>query len=411
MDDRVKKMVDRLFDGTEDNEEMAAAKAEILENCQERYADLAAEGMNDDDVMRAVEDSLKGMEELLDKYPGEDAAAATKVTETEETEEDENGDVTLRFDAMEITSVRANLRSMSIRFETSPGTEALVIYPAKVRKLMSVTAKDGVLSIQQKSRTEVEGESTVKDISRDAQELFDKNQWSAEDVTGFLSSTFQRALGGVSKIFSAPVDAKIKVYLPAGRIQTAEIGTTSGDIVWDEISVSESMKIGTTSGDAAVTLGAKCAEVGIHCTSGDVTFRGEADTLDLSTTNGDIEAEASAEKAALSTTSGDLKWTGSAAELDVTTVNGDADLRGETGHVEAQSVNGDLDVTVDAENCDMELNTVTGDITVRTPAEKSVRAETSTTRGDAKVRRETTDSEEADIQIRAESVNGDIVIG
>ena len=50
MNETVKKIVDLLFAKTVDNEETRALHDEVMNNCQEHYADLVARGLSEDDV-------------------------------------------------------------------------------------------------------------------------------------------------------------------------------------------------------------------------------------------------------------------------------------------------------------------------------------------------------------------------
>ena len=69
MNDTINKIVALLFEDLEETDETAALHDEILQNCQERYADLTAGGMTADEATKAVIDSLNGMQEMLADYP------------------------------------------------------------------------------------------------------------------------------------------------------------------------------------------------------------------------------------------------------------------------------------------------------------------------------------------------------
>ena len=51
MNDTITKIVALLFEDLEETEETAALHDEILQNCQERYADLTAGGMTADEIL------------------------------------------------------------------------------------------------------------------------------------------------------------------------------------------------------------------------------------------------------------------------------------------------------------------------------------------------------------------------
>lgn len=69
MNATIEKIVNLLFEGIEENEETCALREETLTNCQERYEDMIARGLTQDEAIHAVVESLNGMEELLAEYP------------------------------------------------------------------------------------------------------------------------------------------------------------------------------------------------------------------------------------------------------------------------------------------------------------------------------------------------------
>ena len=76
MNDTITKIVALLFEDLEETDETVALHDEILQNCQERYADLTAGGMTADEATKAVIDSLNGMQEMLADYPRKNARPA-----------------------------------------------------------------------------------------------------------------------------------------------------------------------------------------------------------------------------------------------------------------------------------------------------------------------------------------------
>jgi ABC-type proline/glycine betaine transport system permease subunit len=69
MNETVKRIVEILFQDTEMTDEVASIKDEVMNNCQERYADLVARGMTEDEAIGEVVESLKGMEEVIGEFP------------------------------------------------------------------------------------------------------------------------------------------------------------------------------------------------------------------------------------------------------------------------------------------------------------------------------------------------------
>ena len=107
MNDTITKIVALLFEDLEETDETVALHDEILQNCQERYADLTAGGMTADEATKAVIDSLNGMQEMLADYPRKNVRPAApqapvspmeaEETETAHGEEEDDADERTAF--------------------------------------------------------------------------------------------------------------------------------------------------------------------------------------------------------------------------------------------------------------------------------------------------------------------------
>ena len=69
MNETVKKMVEIVFRDTEHTEEVQILYEQVLMDCQDRFEELVNNGMDEDEAIAAVVESLKGMEEVLREYP------------------------------------------------------------------------------------------------------------------------------------------------------------------------------------------------------------------------------------------------------------------------------------------------------------------------------------------------------
>ena len=126
MNDTITKIVALLFEDLEETEETAALHDEILQNCQERYADLTAGGMTADEATKAVIDSLNGMQEMLADYPRKNARTAAPQApvspmEAEETEtahgeeEDDADERTELYTDVHYTELRLGSADLQVR--------------------------------------------------------------------------------------------------------------------------------------------------------------------------------------------------------------------------------------------------------------------------------------------------------
>ena len=69
MNPTIEKIISMLFEDIIETEETHALHDEILNNCQERYQDMIARGVSEDEAIHAVMESLTGMDEVLAQYP------------------------------------------------------------------------------------------------------------------------------------------------------------------------------------------------------------------------------------------------------------------------------------------------------------------------------------------------------
>lgn len=111
MNEKVTQMVSLLFRDVADSEEVQALHDEVLNNCQDRYADLIASGLSEEESLAAVMESLKGMEEVLKEYP-------RREPEPQQPEE-QSGPSLFSFEPEDIRALDAQLTSCDVEVLTS----------------------------------------------------------------------------------------------------------------------------------------------------------------------------------------------------------------------------------------------------------------------------------------------------
>ena len=119
MNETVKRIVEILFQDTEMTEEVQAMRDELMDNCQQRYEDLVAQGRSEDEAIALVVESLKGMEEVIGAYPRSRSAAS----HAQETDEDGRE---LYFPAAQVKRVDVNLLSQDIALVPGQGDQVVV---------------------------------------------------------------------------------------------------------------------------------------------------------------------------------------------------------------------------------------------------------------------------------------------
>ncbi len=379
MNEKVTRMVALLFKDTAPSEEVRALHDEVLNNCQERYADLLASGLSEEESLAAVMESLKGMEEVLKEYPRKETAEEAETAEDAPPEENK-GPSLFNFTPEDIRAIDAQLTSCDVEVLQSEAGFSMEI-TGDVRMNLE---KDGTLRLWQEKATD----SLMKGIS------WEKSMDSFEHFGDALNQLGQN----LSRLFSKGLDlggeeCRAVLRLPRGVNPNASIRTTGGDILWD----------GPVPGGKFI----------LRSTGGDVTVRTDPDYLlpsvQVSTMSGDAELSLSAEEARISTVSGDIAWEGSAGKLEIQTTSGDAEAEGSFREIGMNSTSGDLnlELTEDRET-EILLNSVSGDLSLRLPqGVQEMTASLKSVSGEI-VRRGVDLTEDARIRVRANTVSGDL---
>ena len=378
MNEKVTQMISLLFKDIKMSDEVQALRSEVLNNCQDRFADLVSSGLSEEEALSAVMESLSGMEDVLKEYPREE-----KDTEAPAEAEKQEGPSLFHFTPDQILAIDAQLTGCDVEIQLSEEDFNL----RQSGKVFSRLDPDGTLRLWQ--------ERTSDDLFRGIswERTFDSFE-SFGDALGKLGQNLSEL---VSRGFrSEEEDARVLIRLPRSVHPDIRIRTTGGNISWDgavpgaEFSLRSTSgdirvrmeegfllpraEISSTSGDAELHLSAE--EIHISSVSGDITWDGDAGTLIANSTSGDVEACGLARSACVNTTSGDLSLElteDAPAEIEVVSVSGDIDLRlpHSVRQISAslKSVSGDIrqrgvEITEDA-SISIEASTVSGDLRIR----------------------------------------------
>lgn len=343
MNATVARIVEIMFQDTEMNDEVQALKDEVMNNCQERYLDMLARGMDEDEAIAAVVDSLKGMEEVLAQYPSKAAAGQSGATSV-----DEDGDADCTFAAHTVKQVKVLLTSDDVNFETSMDDMVHVMYNKEEMPDLKVTVRNGVMCIERDVQLNMHNERETADhvtVEVNGKEC------EYQNLSDVLKGVGKLLNGLRIKIGSRGGD--VTVSIPQDHCIAMDLHTTSGDVEVDGIAVSE-LRVESTSGDLTAELPEdNCPSlVKIKGASGDVDFTGNAGTLSIQTVSGDVD------------------YSGDCPDVTIQTVSGDAGLCGDVQNVNLKTISGDVDMQVEG-NLLRQINckTTSGDLTVHLPAE------------------------------------------
>ena len=344
MNATVQRIVELLFEDLEMSAEVQAIKDEVMNNCQERYEDLLAQGLSEDEATGAVVESLKGMEEVLAQYPRKPEAHACGV-------EDGEG---LVFPAAGLRSVKVSLFSDDVTIEPSDDGNVHVIYDREEMPDVSIRMEGGCLT-----------------VSRDGEQKQKKGHgFDRENVTINSFSDLGKLFRNLHVVVSLGNEGKITLTLPKGCAPDLNVRTLSGDISLEDVSAGE-VALNSTSGDISVE-NVEATVLTAATTNGEVNVDlPEELTLEraeLRTTSGDVEARLNAQRCKAQSMSGDVTLEGRIREADVGSVSGDVNLRADVEQVIVKSVSGDVDVTCDSEELrEITAQSTSGDVDVRLP--------------------------------------------
>lgn len=383
MNETVKRIVEILFQDTEMTEEVAAIKDEVMNNCQERYEDLRARGMTEDEAVAVVVESLKGMEEVLADFP--------KIRREPDPAAEPCGDRDLVFDAAQVTAVDVQMISENVIFEASEDDLIHVQYDGDRLHYVRAYIKDDTLFVERdeaKARLFQNEENTHRNVKVEV-------DGSRNGLEGILNAIGD-ALRNISINISFGND-KVIIQLPEGWSNgDVRCQTTSGDVAVNDVRMA-GLKVNTSSGD--VTVDADEAVLGstaVQTTSGDVELSVMAcDDCTVQTTSGDVELSGCYDRLNVGTMSGDVDATGGFGSVTGKTVSGDFDLNAHEAEtalraVVVNTVSGDVDISVpdSSVSANVYAKTISGDVNNRLSyrGEPAVSIKVSSASGDIDVR-------------------------
>ena len=386
MNEKVTKIVNLLFQNVEASEEVQALRDEVLNNCQDRFADLISSGLSEEESLAAVAESLKGMDEVLMAYPRTEAPQEEKAAEKAAAVQEEVSDkapALSRFPADQIRALAFQLTNADLEISGCAESECTLEVTGDIHMRLE---EDGTLRLWQDRVTE---------------NLFRGINWE-ESISSFeqLGHTLNRLGQNLSRFISRGIeqnhpDCRVILRIPETVHPEAKIRTTSGKIEWRNLVPGRELILRTTSG-----------RISIQADRAYLLPR-----VEVSTTSGDADMNCSAEYLKVSSVSGDLFWRGEARTLIMSSTSGDADAAGVLPSAELNTTSGDLSLELTAETpAEIKANSISGDIDLRLPhAVREVSAELKSVSGEIRLHG-VQQVENAPIHLQANTVSGDVKI-
>lgn len=349
--------VTERLSSAKDSEEKLELIEELSENLYQRYQELTASGLSEEEALNQAMDYLGDVDELLawleqpHEEPGQNAGsgfdwddfsqsigeavnkavnaavdlgnqgiAAAKDFSQQIRERYPDGilhfTVSGRSQPVDCTSIDPErVRALDVRLQNgdvnlhfSEDPESPIIISGDTEKIQTALREDGVLSLCQ-----------------------------GNTASSFF--LFNRGIGS----------SDIDICLPRKKWDSIGITTTNGDISLADGLECDLLTVGATNGD--LDCGAsRCGRMVLHLVTGDITCREAAGDLCASTKSGDIEVSGRLNQCALASASGDARFQGSCREL------------------KCSSTSGDVDVQLLSLPQNAELKAISGDCTLRLPA-------------------------------------------
>ena len=417
MNATVARIVEIMFQDTEMSEEVQALRDEVMNNCQERYNDMIARGLSEDEAIAAVVDSLKGMEEVISQYPRkkaeEDDFDEDELDDDDDEDEDEDTEVDHTFDPECIRMIRVNLISDDVTVESSFDDRIHVCYDREDLPNLEVRREGDVLVVE---RSEGSGNRHIH---------MDFNG------KGMKWESFSDMFKDIGRMIAGSgigcTCGRVTISLPKGHALAFEGHTTSGDMELIDVALTDAT-LESMSGDLMLdTRGADQVQR-IRVIDADrgsrINIRMEGDEenqqvegfgmnrVKLKSSSGDIEVNARCNELSVETMSGDADITSSCDRARISTVSGDLNARGSWREVQVKTISGDAELTVwDDRLTSVNSQTTSGDLTIRLPESLrgQARVDMHTVSGDCRNRFGTPEGA-AKVVVQAKSVSGDVTV-
>lgn len=398
LNDTVARIVEIMFQDVEMNEETSAIRDEVMDNCQARYTDLVASGMNEDDAIAAVIESLKGMEDVLAPYKRRQARSADAAPDS--------GEMNLTFAADEVHRIDLTLVSEDVTVEASPDDSYHVIWDADENPKVNVQVISGVLRVErlpgeEKRRNDKKVEATIHggvwpEFIKTEKGKIEINMDSLDSMLKSFGKSVKDAItrNGQHIVINMG-DSRVTIQVPELAVPHVKLLTTSGDIDVQQAALAD-LSVTSTSGDIDVDLNEEqpLSRIELRTTSGDIEVSAYVEDMSVSSTSGDVDVEGRVDRLNASTISGDIDVRADVQEISFKAVSGDVFMEFESlslREVHGSTVSGDIDMDLPDGFGAVEINTQSrsGDVTTRYAANgagPAVSGGVSTLSGDITIR-------------------------
>ncbi len=403
MNDTVARIVEIMFQDVEENEEVAAIRDEVMNNCQERYQDLVNSGVGEDDAVAAVIESLKGMEDVLAPYKKKAHRPVADLEDMEDMDDEESGEQHASFASYLVNKIDVSLVNEDVSIEASDDDFYHVIWDANENPLVNVELHNDLLRIMRRpevvvkennAHVEFNGKEDMGDFIKTEEGKIEINMDSISRAMKSLGNKIKLQFSNGLNIGIGSAGSEVTIQVPENAIPHVKLLTTSGDIDVQDVALAD-LDITSTSGDVNISL-----DEDQHL-----------ERVDMRTTSGDMEVSAFADRVSITSTSGDVDVEGRVNDLTVTTISGDVDVRADVVYMHFKAISGDVDLAFDSDEIrEVRGSTISGDIDIDLPdGIGAIAIQTQTRSGDVTTRHHTTGVGPT-VNGSVSSMSGDITI-
>ncbi len=346
---KINEITDKLFQDIEMTEEAMALKEELTADLNERFSDMLAEGVSEDEAARRISADLEDFGELTGSFPRRQQSL-----------------MPISPDSLPVGGVS----EIHVRL----GRDDLRVLPSEDQRIHLALTGDP----EAQWHSAQDGQVLTLEIVRPDE--INRAGDTPQTLSGWILKT-------INSMVSYPRHEHCQgtLYVPAGWHGSMDIGTGSGDVDID-LPLS-ALSVHSGSGDVSIRAYEGCQKVRVNSASGDIRLNGSAMIVNLNATSGDIDMSGRADCSlrvsttsgdadllqvrtdvlVCKTTSGDLTFSGEAREIDYKAVSGDISLSlsGPLRQITGSAVSGDADIVLhDHQPASARATTVSGHVQI-----------------------------------------------
>ena len=363
---------------------------ELSENLYQRYLDLVAGGMSEEQAYKSAMEDLGDVSELLeylrnmdgneqagdqsagegrhgghgqhmnDFFKGFEEVVRETITQTKDAVDQAKiitRDIARKFSEKYPDGIKINCGFDSEKggffWESNRKGRLVEIakLPGETVNALDIQLHNGDVDINVAAQDAVEVSGDAEDLEVRLDD--DGVLYIRQGKTASSSAAFGRGLARTD----------VELTLPDKLWSFVRVNTVNGDVQFHDVLEMSELEIQTVSGDIGVD-NACCPKMTIMTVSGDIS--GEDMT-------GNLCAESK---------SGDLTLSGKFVELKARSMSGDIELSGDAEFVTCSSMSGDVSVEVETLPCELNVKSTSGDCLARIPAGQGFTVNLHTVSGD-----------------------------